>query len=193
MTWDYRCPFAHHAHGHVVTALDAGAPWDVSFVPFSLNQVHVPEGGTPVWEDPSKRDALLAMEAGIAVRDLFPDRFHHVHTALFAARHEHSRDLRDERVVRDVLEAQGVDADAVFAEIAAGGPLATFRREHEQAVADHAVFGVPTFVADGRAVFVRLMQGPHGDAEAARATIERVLDLLDWSQLNEYKSTTLAR
>ena len=30
------------------------ADWDVTFLPFSLSQVHVPEGGTPVWDDPDK-------------------------------------------------------------------------------------------------------------------------------------------
>jgi len=34
VTWDYRCPFARNAHEHVLTALDAGADWDVRFVPF---------------------------------------------------------------------------------------------------------------------------------------------------------------
>lgn len=194
VTWDYRCPFAHVAHDHVVTALEAGASWDVTFVPFSLDQVHVADGGTPVWDDPSRRDALLAMQAGIVVRDRFPDRFPHVHAALFAARHEHSQDLRDEPVVRAVLEAQGVDADVVFAEIADGVPLTTFRKEHEHAVAAHSVFGVPTFVADNRAVFVRLMRPAGGDADLARTTVERVLDLLaDWPALNEFKLTTRYR
>jgi hypothetical protein len=194
VTWDYRCPFAHHAHGHVVTALAAGAPWDVTFVPFSLNQAHVADGGLPVWDDPAQRAALLAMLAGTTVRDRFPDRFFAVHTALFAARHEQSLDLREEGIVRRVLDEQGVDADAVFAEIDAGGPLAVFRREHEQAAERDKVFGVPTFVAEGRAVFVRLMHGPQGDAEFARTTVERVLDLLTgWTDLNEFKLTTVAR
>lgn len=194
VTWDYRCPFAHHAHAHIVAALAAGAPWDVTFVPFSLDQVHVPDDGVPVWDDPTKRDALLAMLAGIAVRDRFSDRFPDVHTALFAARHEHAQDLRDEAVVRRVLEAQGVDAGAVFAEIDDGGPLAAIRNEHERMVEQHSAFGVPTFVADGRAVFVRLMHGPQGDADLARMTVERVLDLLTgWPDLNEFKLTTLAR
>ena len=51
VTWDYRCPFARNAHEHLVAGLAGGADWDVTFVPFSLSQVHVPEGGTPVWDD----------------------------------------------------------------------------------------------------------------------------------------------
>ena len=44
ITYDYRCPFARNAHEHVLDALEAGADWDVTFVPFSLGQVHVTEG-----------------------------------------------------------------------------------------------------------------------------------------------------
>ena len=48
LTWDYRCPFAWKAHDHVVTALQGGADWDVTFLPFSLGQVHVAVVGAGV-------------------------------------------------------------------------------------------------------------------------------------------------
>ena len=60
VNWDYRCPFARNAHEHLVTALQAGAPFEVEFVPFSLSQAHVEEGGTPVWDDPEHEPDLLA-------------------------------------------------------------------------------------------------------------------------------------
>ena len=194
VTWDYRCPFARNAHEHLVVALEAGAPWEVTYVPFSLNQAHVKEGETDVWDDPEKAPSLLAMQVGLAVRDRLPERFHAVHLALFAARHDEGRDIREEEVLRDVLRTAGVDADAVFAEIAAGGPLETFRKEHERSVADHTVFGVPTFIAGNQAVFVRVMHRPEGDGEVARRTIERLLDLVTgWIDLNEFKHTTIPR
>jgi hypothetical protein len=194
VTWDYRCPFARNAHEHLVVALQAGAPWDVRFVPFSLNQAHVEEGDLDVWDDPAQARNLRAMLAGIVVRDRFPDDFLRVHLALFTARHAQGRDIRDDDVVRAVLAEQGLDADAVFAEVEDGWPLDVFRKEHEQAVRDHQVFGVPTFVADDQAVFVRLMNRPHGDADAARGTVERVLDLVGgWTDLNEFKHTSIPR
>jgi hypothetical protein len=194
VTWDYRCPFARNAHEHLVAGLQAGAPWEVEFSPFSLSQVHAEEGQPDVWEDPSKRANLMAMEAGIVVRDRMPERFAHLHLALFRARHDEAQDLRDPAVVRKSLEEAGVDADAGLAEIADGWPLEVFRKEHEAAVAENQVFGVPTFVLDGRAVFVRLMNRPQGDGGLARTTVDRVLDLLKgWPELNEYKYTTIAR
>jgi protein-disulfide isomerase-like protein with CxxC motif len=193
-SWDYRCPFARNAHEHVVTALQAGADWDVTFVPFSLNQVHVEEGGPDVWDDATKAPALLAMQVGIVVRDRFPERFLDVHRALFAARHDEGGDIRERDVLARVLTANGLDAGAVFAEIEDGWPLETFRKEHEQAAGAHGMWGVPTFAKDGQAVFVRLMHRPHGDAEVARATIERVVDLVGgWPDLNEFKHTSIPR
>jgi protein-disulfide isomerase-like protein with CxxC motif len=194
VTWDYRCPFARNASEHILTALEGGADWEVTWVPFSLNQAHVEEGEPDVWDDPSKTSGLLAMQAGVAVRDRWPEVFPAVQRAMFAARHDEGRDIRDEDVVRNVLQANGADPDAVFNELAAGQTLKAFRTEHERAVADHHVFGVPTFIADGQAVFVRVMDRPRGDADRARTTIERVLDLLaTWPELNEFKHTSISR
>jgi protein-disulfide isomerase-like protein with CxxC motif len=192
VSWDYRCPFARNAHEHLVAGLRAGAPWDVTFVPFSLNQAHVEEGGLDVWDDPTKADALLAMQVGIVTRDRFPEQFLDVHAALFKARHDEGRDIREESVLREIVSEQGVDADAVFGEIADGWPLEQFRKEHEAAAGDHKVWGVPTFIAGDGSVFVRLMTRPQGDGELARKTIERVVDLVTgFPELNEFKHTSI--
>lgn len=192
VTWDYRCPFARNAHEHVVEGLRSGVGWDVTFVPFSLNQAHVEEGGVDVWDDPSKVTALLAMEVGIVVRDRFPEQFLDVHAALFRARHDEGRDIREESVLREIVAEHGVDADAVFTEIEDGWPREQFRKEHEAAAGDHKVWGVPTFVASDQSVFVRLMTRPRGDAELATTTITRVVDLVaGFPELNEFKHTSI--
>jgi hypothetical protein len=194
VTWDYRCPFARNAHEHVVEALRAGADWDVTFLPFSLGQVHVEEGQPDVWDEPEKDSGLLALRAGVVVRDQQPDRFLDAHVALFAIRHDHGKHLRDEAEIRAALDSAGVDVDAVFAEIATGAPLETVRKEHEAAAANHDVWGVPTFILRESAAFVRLMDRPAGDAKVATRSIQRIIDLLDeWPELNELKHTSLKR
>jgi hypothetical protein len=194
VTWDYRCPFARNAHEHLVEGLEAGAAWDVTFAPFSLNQVHVEEGGTDVWDDPGARHSLLAMEVGIAVRDLQPDRFLAVHRGLFVARHDEGRDIREREVLTDVLTEKGADASAVWAAIDEGSILETFRKEHERAVADHRVFGVPTFIVGDQAAFIRVMSRPRGDGAFAIETIERLVDATaHWTDLNELKHTSIPR
>jgi hypothetical protein len=194
VTWDYRCPFARNAHEHLVVALADGADWDVTFLPFSLSQAHLPEGGAPVWDDPEHFKDLVALAAGVVVRDQYPEQFLAVHTALFSARHDESHDLRASDVVARVLDSAGVPADKVLAEVEAGGPIDVIRQSHLQAVNEWSVFGVPTFIVEGRAAFVRLMTRPEGDAEVARRTIERVVGLMEEQpELNEFKYTTLAR
>jgi 2-hydroxychromene-2-carboxylate isomerase len=134
------------------------------------------------------------MEAGIVVRDQYPDKFSDAHLALFAARHDETRDLRERAVVAEVLSEQGVDADGVLAAMDDGWPLETFRKEHEAAEVNHRVWGVPTFILGDRAVFVRLMTRPNGDGALARRTIDRVLDLITTEpELNEFKYTSIAR
>jgi 2-hydroxychromene-2-carboxylate isomerase len=117
-----------------------------------------------------------------------------VHRALFTARHDEGRDLRLPEVVDAILAEHGVDAGAVGREVEAGWPRAEFRKAHTEAVEQHNVFGVPTFVVGDSAVFVRVMDRPGSDAELARRTVERVLDTMrGWPELNEFKHTSISR
>jgi hypothetical protein len=191
VTFDYRCPFARNAHEAIVAAIRADALPDVEwrFLPFSLDQVHVADGETPVWERGADAwgTGVLALLYGIAVRDAFPEHFLDAHLELFAARHDHGRKLGHESVLRDVVASVGLDPDAVAEEAWSGRPLKTLAAEHTQAVDDWEVFGVPTFVAHDDAVFVRFMERGRID------DLERMLGLLDWTRLNEFKRTRVPR
>jgi hypothetical protein len=195
VTWDYRCPFARNVHEHILTGLAGGAGWDVRFVPFSLGQAHVAEGEPTVWEKPEQDSGILALQAGVVVRDQFPEGFPAVHRALFAARHDEALLLEDREVIRRVLTEHGVAAGEVFARIDSGAALASVRAEHEQFVASHDVWGVPTLIVGEQAVFVRLTnRAPAGaDAAASTRTIDRLLDLVGWTDLNEFKHTSIPR
>jgi hypothetical protein len=194
VTFDYRCPFACNVHDHIIEALEAGAEWSVRFVPFSLGQLHVREGEPDVWDDPTRDSGIVALQVGVAVRDHYPDRFLRLHRGLFRARHHHGRKIKDPEVVRAVLREQGFDPDEIWGYVEDGSALKTIRAEHETAVAEHGVWGVPTIIAGERAVFVRLMNGPNGDAQKSRTTIERLVSLLrDWPELNEFKHTSTSR
>ena len=189
VTFDYRCPFARNGNAAVVAALRDGGDVDFRFIPFSLDQVHVEEGEPPVWErDPAEwGTGVLALLYGIAVRDAFPDQFLDAHLALFAARHDHGLQLKDEDVLRDAVAEVGLDADAVAEEARSGRPLKTLAAEHTEAVDRWAVFGVPTFIEGDEAVFVRFMERGRVD------DLERALDLLPWTRLNEFKRTRIPR
>src|SRR6516165_4500452 len=192
INWDYRCPFARNAHEHVLAGLRAGADWDVRFLVFSLEQAHVEEGGTPVWEEPDRHPGLAANLAGVVVRDRSPEQFPAVHEALFSARHDDALDLRDRTVLAKVLDQAGVDAGSVLSELDAGGPLDVLKAEHTESVQELQAFGVPTFITPDAAVFVRLMTRPASDGALGQTTIERVLDVMaGFPELNEFKHTKI--
>ena len=189
VTWDYRCPFARNAHEAVVAGLRAGADWDVTFQAFSLDQAHIEEGETPVWDLPpdERGSGVLALQWGITVRDRFPDQFFDFHVATFAARFDEGLKIGDEAVLRGVASAVGLEPDLIAKEIDDGWPLETLAREHLEAADRWAVFGVPTFIVGDEAVFVRFMERGRAD------DLERMLDLVEWNRLNEFKRTRIPR
>jgi hypothetical protein len=189
VTFDYRCPFARNAHESVIAGLRAGEPWEVTFRAFSLDQVHVDEGGIPVWDRPADQrgSGVLALEWGIAVRDHFPERFLDYHLASFAARHDRGLRIDDATVLAEVATSVGLDPGAVASVVAGGEPLDRLAAEHDEGVKHWQLFGVPTFITGEAATFVRFMERSRPEA------ITRVLGLLDWADLNEFKRTSIPR
>jgi protein-disulfide isomerase-like protein with CxxC motif len=149
--------------------------------------VHTADDEPDVWDDPGGKSGVLALQWGIAVRDNFPEHFADVHRALFAARHDHGHDINDETVVGDAVAGAGADVDAVGEIVATGSPMKTLVDEHMQCVADWHVFGVPTFIVDDSATFIRFM------SRGNTSDLARALDLLTWVDLNEFKRTTIPR
>jgi len=192
ITYDYRCPWARNMHEHVVTALEGGADWNVTFLPFSLNQAHVEEGGTPVWDNPEAGPALLAGLVSLVVRDEYPDKFLATHRALFAARHDQQLDTREPSVLADVLMSVGLDDAKILA--AAPERNEQFREIHMNSVRDHKVFGVPTFIVGDAATFIRIRNRPGDDVAGATKTVESIVGLMtEWPELNEFKWTYVQR
>lgn len=194
VTWDYLCPFARNAHEHLVAALQADAEWDVRFRYFSLAQAHLADGAGSVWASPTDYSGVLAGLTGIVVRERHPERFLDAHLALFAARHDKGFNLRDPLVLARALNEVGLDGPGIVEEAVSGWPADRARAEHEEAVRHWEVFGVPTFILGDKAVFVRVMSRPQGDAKLAEKTVDGVLDLMGgFPDLNEYKFTKIPR
>ena len=190
ITFDYLCPFARIANEAVVEALESGADWDVTFAAFSLSQSHVEDGDADVWDRPAGSAGIrgvTALEWAVAVRDEFPDAFPTFHVGLFDARHADAADVDDPALLRTLTAEAGLSPDEVAGIVAGGTPRKTLAAEHQDLVDQHAVFGVPTFIAGGEAVFVRMMERHH------RADLERVLDMVEWNRLNEFKRTRIPR
>lgn len=191
LSFDYRCPFAKNIHLHVVTALRAGAPFEVTFAPWSLSQGHRAEGAVDVWDDPAYDGDLVALAAGVSVRDQQPEHFLAAHEALFRARHERHVRLATFDEVASVLQPIGVDVANVRADLESRRPYREIQASYERFATVEA-FGVPTFVVGSDATFVRYMDPPTADADASIRLIGSLLELMAHQpQLNEFKHTRL--
>ncbi|MDJ0923711.1 MAG: DsbA family protein [Acidimicrobiia bacterium] len=190
ITFDYLCPFARNLNESVLEALAGGAEWKVHFRPFSLAQTKVVERELDVWDrdrGATGTRGVLALQWGIAVRDRWPAGFSDFHLAAFAARHEQGADIGDEAVLATVAGSVGLDAAAVAGEVDSGRPLESLAAEHLDLVAGWDVFGVPTLISGEEAVFVRLMERHRPEV------VQRLLDLVGWRDLNEFKRTRIPR
>ncbi len=189
LTYDYRCPFAKNIHLHVLTALKAGADFEVEFIPWTMSQGHRASGAPDVWDDPDHDDALLALAASVSVRDEQPERFLVAHEALFRARHERAIRLATVPEIVGVLSPLGVDTDKVLADVASRRPHRVIA-ESFHAMESYDAFGVPTFVVGADATFVRYMEPPTDDGLASAKVIESLVTLVTHQpQLNEFKHT----
>ncbi|NNN03828.1 MAG: protein-disulfide isomerase [Acidimicrobiaceae bacterium] len=189
LTYDYRCPFAKNIHLHVVSALRGGHEIPVSFVPWTMSQGHRSEGAPDVWEDPAYDGAHQALVTSISVRDRQPDHFLAVHEALYRARHEDGRRLHDPAEIAEILAPLGVDVDDVGEDVSSRRPYRVLGDSFREMEA-YEVFGVPTFVLDKDATFVRFMRPPSGDAAESAEIITSLVTLMEHSpDLNEFKHT----
>jgi hypothetical protein len=189
LTYDYLCPFAAGANQTVVEALDGDADWHVEFVPFSLAATKVGDGEEPVWNrrpGTAGTSGVLTHLWALAARELQPQSFNAFHVSLFSARHRDGQNIDDPEVLQSAAVASGLDAGAVADLVDSGRPAEILGREHTEAVARWQVFGVPTFIMRDQAVFVRLM-------DYTRVDVARVLDMLEWTNLNEFKRTSIPR
>ncbi|HEY5121852.1 MAG TPA: DsbA family protein, partial [Acidimicrobiales bacterium] len=166
LSYDYRCPFAKNIHLHVLAALRAGADFDVTFVPWTMTQGYVTPGGPDSWDDPAHDADHLSLYVSISVRDHQPELFLAAHEALFRARHERAIRLVTFEEIEGILQPLGVDMEEVRADVATRRPHEVLAQSFAQ-FDKYEAFGVPTFVVDGDATFVRYMTAPSGDPQAS--------------------------
>jgi predicted DsbA family dithiol-disulfide isomerase len=159
--YDYLCPFVYRASVLLQNVKDSGErPLDISWRYFSLAQVNAKVEGFTVWDAAdSEARGRLAFKAAEAARR--QDRFDAFHMALLRARHEQRADIDDVAVVEQVAEDSGLDLDRLRQDMADPQIASALERDHRAAVADHGVFGTPTFVfGPGAAAYVRLSEPP---------------------------------
>ena len=160
--YDYLCPFVYRTSVLLQNVLDSGERRiDVRWRYFSLTQVNSKDDGWTIWDAPDSeptRGRLAFMAAEAARRQEAFDRFH---MPLLRARHVDRADIDDVAVLERVAEDSGLDLDLFRRDFADHTILAALARDHQEAVAEHGVFGTPTFVFEGGpAAYVRLSEAP---------------------------------
>jgi predicted DsbA family dithiol-disulfide isomerase len=156
--FDYLCPFVYRA-AQLIDAVGASGRRDiaVSWRYFSLTQVNSKDDGWTVWDAPlaeTVRGRLAFQAAEAAKRQ---GRFEAMHWRLLRARHRDRLDLDDANVVEEVAAGAGLDAERFRRDLGERSTLDALATDHRAAVAEHGVFGTPTFVfGDGSAAYVRL-------------------------------------
>ena len=190
LSFDYRCPFANIIHQHVVRALRAGADFDVTFVPWTLSQGYKEAGEPDVWNDPAKDADLLALAVSVSIRDHQPAMFLDAHEALFLARHSQAVRLVTREEIATILAPLGVDLNAVWADVDSRRPYEVIGESY-RAMSVYDAFGVPTFVVNNDATFVRYMTPPSDDAASIALISSLVTMMAEQPALNEFKHTRL--
>jgi predicted DsbA family dithiol-disulfide isomerase len=96
---------------------------------------------------------------------------------LLRARHRDRLDIDDVAVVEHVAEESGLDLGRFRNDIADTTILAALSGDHRGAVAEHGVFGTPTFVFPGGAsAYVRLSEAP--DAADSLSIFDRLISIV---------------
>jgi predicted DsbA family dithiol-disulfide isomerase len=167
--YDYLCPFVYRA-SLMLQAIRESGEQDVSigWRYFSLTQVNSKEEGWTVWDAPDAEPVKgrLAFKAAEAARR--QDRFEDFHAQLLRARHRDRVDIGDVAVIERIADESGLDLDQFRKDVTDSTILRGLARDHEQAVAEHGVFGTPTFVfPNGSSAYVRLAEAPEA-ADAVR-------------------------
>jgi protein-disulfide isomerase-like protein with CxxC motif len=192
VSYDYRCPFAKNIHLHLVTALQAGADFQVNFIPWTLSQGYREDGAPDVWNDLARDSELLALAVSTSIRDQQPDLFLAAHEALFKARHERAIRLVTIEEIDEVLGPVGVDMQRVRDDVATRRPHQVIGESFAQ-YERYEAFGVPTFVVNGDATFVRYMTAPGDNAYDSIKMLDALVTMMELEPaLNEFKHTRVS-
>jgi hypothetical protein len=151
---------------------------EVTYKPFVLEQANFAsrhEPGWKIWEDklfPS-RDVPPLLAAQCAANQ-GEEAFLKYNQLLFRARHQKDLDITNQLILLDVAREAGLDLERFSEDIRTRAGVEEVAVRHEEAVAEHGIFGVPTLFFNGGApVFVKLEEGdweksPEADQDLLR-------------------------
>jgi len=177
--YDYLCPFVYRVSVLLENVRETGErKVKIRWRYFSLTQVNSKDEGWTIWDAPDSENVRgrVAFKAAEAARQ--QDRFDDFHMRLLRRRHVDRADIDDVGVIERVADEAGIDIDRLRRDMADPASLSTLERDHRGAVAEHGVFGTPTFVFPrGAAAYVRLSEVP--EAADSVALYDRLIGIAE--------------
>jgi 2-hydroxychromene-2-carboxylate isomerase len=165
--YDYTCSYSYR-FWRWIDACAGPLGLDVEWRTFSLREINREPGVPSLFEDAHGSSvSVLALALAHAARRADFDRYHR---DVFHAMHEEHLKVSAEDLL-DIASKAGVERDAFERERARWTGSAA--RDHASGVAEHGVFGTPTVVMNGSAIFVRFAEIP-SETGSLFETLERV-------------------
>jgi len=160
--YDYTCQYSYRALHWLDRVREVRPSLEVHWATFSLKEVNRSDD-EPSWvtADAPPSVSVFAQALAHAARDADFDRYHRV---VFDAMQGEHRKLGEEELLAFAASA-GVDVERFVAE--RGRWIAAVGGEHREAVARWGVYGTPTVLLPGGAVYLRLQEQPGSPKEGA--------------------------
>lgn len=162
---------------------------DIDWKPFYLAQANSNEG--PDWraweqEEDSATLGLQAFAAAEAAARQGTAGFEAFMLAMLRARHEDRKDLSDENVILESAQIAGLDMARFREDMKDPTIIPETGKSHIEAVEEHGVFGVPTFIfPNGASAFLKAYVPPDEDAVSM---FEDLTDVMSkWKFIGEVK------
>ncbi len=123
------------------------------------------------WEEPDEDldGSLWGLRAGVAAKRQGEDAMRRYMPLLLNARHEERKDLGDKEVLKELAVRANLDLERFAKDLDDRTALDEIAASHKEAVAEHGVFGTPTFIFEnGASAFLKIIR-PKTLAEAEKA------------------------
>ena len=191
--FDYACPYADSA-ARWVDELNKqiGDEVQFTFKFFPLEQVNAPaDVEEAIWDLPreNRSPARHSMQAGAAALQQGNEAFDAFVLELMKLKHSEGKDHGKRASILEAAQRAGLNMEQFTEDLDDDELLDIVREHYESGVAEHGVFGTPTFVfPSGAAVYLQLLPAPTAE-EAVPLWREFVATAEERPNFREFKRT----
>lgn len=191
--FDYACPFADSAARWASELRkQIGDEVQFEFKFFPLEQVNAPaDVEEAIWDLPreNRSPARHSMQAGAAARQQGTEAFDAFNLELMKLKHGEGKDHGKRASIMEAAQRAGLNITQFEEDLEDDDLLELVREHYEAGVAEHGVFGTPTFVfPSGAAVYLQLLPPPTAE-EAVRLWREFAANAEGRPYFREFKRT----